>query len=243
MAVLYLQFINAVAKRTRVIQGDAGELATSTVTSTATGLVATGAFTDSGRQTEIDLMLQVSNEAFHEVFGLGLFPNEAASATIALVDGQREYEMPSDFERFAGRNYHDRVFRGATTGLLISEYRGGYARMLRDQPIATDYTGLPDHWALSPVNGSVRFDREPTSEEDGWTYNVLYEKRLSYTSTMATESLPFSDTVADALVPVVAEGWNAAFKNEFNTGLFQTSIARAVDHLTRSQRKARYGKR
>ena len=59
-----MQAINATLKRTRVIQGDAGELATSTVTSTATGLVATGAFTDSGRQVQIDLAIQLWQEAF-----------------------------------------------------------------------------------------------------------------------------------------------------------------------------------
>lgn len=243
MAVTFLQFVNAALKRTRVIQGDAGELATSTVTSTATGLVATGAFTDSGRQTEIDLMLQISNEAFHEVFGMGLFPNEAATATITLVSGQREYDMPSDFERMAGEDSSDQVFRGTTNGLLITEYPGGYSKMLRDQPIATDYTGTPNHWAISPVDGGVRFDREPTSAENGWTYNALYEKRLSFTSTMATDTLPFSDTVADSLVPVVAEGWKRAFNKEFDGGMFQVSITRALDHITRRQRRSRYGRR
>jgi hypothetical protein len=242
MAVTFLQAINATLKRTRTIQGDAGELATSTVTSTATGLVATGAFTDSGRQVQIDLAIQLWQEAEHEIYSMGLSAPEAATATISLVDGTREYDMPSDFERFAGKTGDERVFRGATTGLIVSEYPGGYARMLRDQPIATDFTGDPNHYAISPVTlGRIRFDREPTSDQDGSSYNVLYEKRLSLTSTMATEALPFSDTVADSLVPVVAEAWQRVMKEEFDSVLFRRSLARSMEYLSQTQRRGRYG--
>lgn len=242
MAVVFLQAVNASLKRARVIQGDAGELATSTVTSTATGLVATGAFTDSGRQTQIDLMLQMWNEAIHEVFSVGLFAQEAATATMTLVTAQREYDLPSDFERMAGDDYKSRVLRGATTGFVLPEYPGGYARMLSDQNFATQWTGEPQAWALSPVGNAIRLDREPTSDQNGDTYNYLYEKRITFTSTMATETLPFSDTVADALVPVVAEGWNRVYKKEFDVGIFSISIRRAVEHLTQNQRRKRYGK-
>ena len=204
--------------------------------------MATEAFVDSGRQTQIDLSIQVWQEAMHELFSLGLLPNEAATATISLVTNTREYSMPSDFERIAGESREERVFRGATTLLILTEYPGGYARMLRDQPNATDYTGDPQHWAISPVDGTkIRIDREPTADQNGDVYNILYEKRMSLTATMATETLPFSDTVADALVPVVAEGWNRVMKKEFDSGLFRTSIARAAKTVTRNQPRVRYG--
>ncbi len=242
MAIVFLQAVNASLKRVRVIQGDAGELATSTVTTTATGAVATDAFVDSGRQTQIDLMIQVWQEAQNQLFSLGLLPNEAATATMILVTAQREYPMPTDFERFAGKSREERVFRGATTHLILTEYSGGYARMLRDQPNATDYTGDPQHWAISPVDGTqVRIDREPTADQNGDTYNIIYEKRLSLTATMATETLPFSDTVADALVPVVAEGWNRVMKKEFDSGLFRSSVSLAARTVTRNQSRVRYG--
>ena len=244
MAVIFLQAVNQTMKRTRTIQGDAGELATSTVTSTATGLVATGAFVDSGRQVQIDLHIQLWQEAIHEIYSLGLFAAEAASATLTLVDGQREYSLPSDFERIAGNDRDERVLRGATTGLLITEYPGGYARMLRDQPIATDYIGDASHWALSPtIKARLRLSAEPTSEQDGQTYNVLYDKRLALTTTMATETLPVSDTVADSLVPVVAEAYNRVMKKEFDSGLFRRSLARGLGYLTQKQNRVRYGRR
>lgn len=242
MPIVFLQAVNASLKRVRVIQGDAGELATSTVTTTATGLVATEPFTDSGRQTQIDLMIQVWQEGVHTLYDFGLLGDEAATGTIALVDGTREYDLPSDFERMAGKSHEERVWRGTTNGLILTEYKGGYAKMLRDQPVATDYIGDPNHWAISPVDRTkVRLDREAAVDQDGDTYSFLYEKRLSLTATMATETLPFSDTVADALVPVVAEGWNQIMKDDFDSGLFRSSIARAARVGTRNQPRVRYG--
>lgn len=236
MAIVFLQAVNATLKRTRTIQGDAGELATSTVTSTATGLIATGAFTDSGRQVQIDLAIQLWQEAEHLLYAHGLFPNEAATATISLAtDGTREYSMPSDFERFPDDNG---VFRAVTAGLIITEYPGGYSQMLRDQVTASDYTGDPNHFAVSPVDGSIRFDR---GFGRALTLNALYEKRLTLTSTMATETLPFPDTVADALVPVVAEAHNRIMKKEFDSAQFEGSLVRAVMGVRRTGRKSRYG--
>jgi hypothetical protein len=241
MPIVFLQAVNSTLRRVRVIQGDAGELATSTVTSTATGAVATDAFTDSGRQTQIDLVIQVWQEAQHVLYDLGLLGDEGASATIVLASGEREYTLPSDFERMAGKSRDERVWRGATNGLLLTEYPGGYAKMLRDQPVASDYIGDPGHWALSPVDRTkVRLDREAATGATD-TYNFLYEKRLSLTATMATETLPFSDTVADALVPVVAEGWNRIHKKEFDSGLFRTSVGRAARTMTQNQPRVRYG--
>lgn len=243
MAIKFLQAVNATLKRVRVIQGDDGELATSTVFSTATGLIATGAFEDSGRQLQIDLMIQVWNEAIHEVYNLGIFASGVSTATISLQADTREYAVPGDFERFAGNDRDERVMRGATTGLIIREYPGGYARMLADQPVASDYKGQPEHWARSPESGNIRFDRDPTTGEQDDLYNFLYHKRISRTSTMATDTMPFSDTVADALVPVVAEGWKAVMQDKFSSNVFRASLARSLQTLTASSPRVRYGKR
>lgn len=241
MAVTFLQAVNASLKRVRAIQGDAGELATSTVTSTATGLVATDAFTDSSRQNQIDIMLQLWQEAEHEVYGLGLFASGIATATIALASDTASYSLPSDFERMAGENSDERVWRGVTNGLIVREYPGGYARLRADRPVATDYIGDPQWWALDPVSGNIVFDTYANGDNAGNSYHALYHKRLFLTSTMATSTFPFSDTVANALVPVVAEGWQRVFKKEFDGGLFRSSLVRAVKTVTRTTDRSRYG--
>ena len=243
MAITLLQLMNTELKRVGEIAGDSEELATSTVTSTATGLTATGAFTDSRRQHKIDVMLQVNNEIVHQLYGMGLYYSAAASATLTLVAAQREYDLPTDFERMAGSEHGNRGLRGATNGLILTEYRGGYAQMLIDQAYPTQYVGDPSSWALSPAAFKLRLDTEPDANNAGNTYNYLYEKRLSLTSTMATQTLPFSDTVADAIVPVAAEIYDRAFKKDFDRELMITALNRALDFLRQNQRKDRYGSR
>lgn len=243
MTVTVLQLVNSVLKRTGEIAGDSEELATSTVTSTATGLTATEAFTDSRRQHKIDVALQLSNEALHEVFAMGLVYKLASTATVTLVAGQREYDLPSDFERMAGEDKQYRVLRGATNGLTLSEYDGGYAAMLAQQAVASDFTGTPAAWALSPANFTIRMDAEPDTGDAGDTYNFLYERRIGFSSTMATEALPVSDTVADALVPAIAEAYSRSFKKDLDPDFLRGSLNRALDFLRQNQRRDRWGRR
>jgi hypothetical protein len=243
MAIVFLQLVNAVLKRVGEIAGDSEELATSTVTSTATGLVATDAFVDSRRQHKIDIVIQLANEAAHEVFRMGVFAQETASATLTTVDAQREYDLPNDFERMAGRTGKSRCLRGVTTGLILFEYEGGYEQMLADQPIATQYSGDPSRWAISPVQSKIRLDAEPTANTASQSYNYLYHKRISLSSTMATSTLPFSDSVADSLVPVIVESYERVVKKEFEAGYFTSAINRALEFLTQNERRDRYGRR
>lgn len=242
MATVYLDWIEAALKRVHVIQGDAGNLATSTVTSTATGLVATSAFEfDSSRQVQIEMMLQVSNEIVQEAYNMSLLPKQAATGSIVLASGVREYNLPSDFERFAGESYYQRSMYSATSGLSFGEYPGGYMQMLVDQPIASSYTGPPNGYAISPLADQIRLDREPASGQSGWTYLYIYEKTIRFTSTSEADALPFSPTAADQLVPVLAEAWNSWSKGQFDIAKFRGGIAKAVAVMTRTQPNNRWG--
>ena len=242
MPVTLIQAMNASLRRVGMIQGDVGVLATSTVTSTSTGLTATEALTVSAHQHKIDVMLQLWNEGFHELQSLGLYPEIAASATITLASDTMTYSLPSDFESIAGRTVEERVLRGATTGLTVPEYPGGYAAMKADRPVATDYKGDPDYFAISPTTLQIVLGTEPQDGQASDRYNLLYLKRLSLTSTQATNSLPYSDTVIDALVPVVAEGHNRVFKKEFDQTSFRISLTRAVRFVTRTQARSQWGR-
>lgn len=245
----FLDVMNATLKRTGDIQGDAGELATSTVTTTTTATgavvaaVATEAFTDSSRQRSIDVGIQIWNETIHEVYNMGLFAKEAATATISIVANQREYDLPTDFERMAGEDYGVRVIRGVTCGLLLYEYPGGYAKMLADQITASDYQGDTQYYAMSPADSKIRLGAEPTSAQASRTFNYLYEKRVNLTSTQATQTLPFSDTVADALVPVVAEYHGRTFDKDYDKGVFIKNLSRAVATVRQMQPNRRWGTR
>lgn len=235
MALVFLDAVNETLKRVGAIQGDAAELVTGTGTDDE--------FTDSPRQRDIDLAIQIWQESLHQLLSLGLFANEASTATLILVAGQREYTLATDkvFERFAGQTEDTRVLRGATTGLIVTEYPGGYARMLVDQAVATDFTGDPTRYAISPVNGDIRLNAEPTADNAGDTYNALIETVQSLTSTMATEEFLWTDTVTNALIPVVAETWTRTMKQEFDAAQFRRSLTRAASHARKNQRLTRWG--
>lgn len=239
-----MECVNGSLKRAGIVAGDSGELGTGTSTATAFQYTASGIFTSrSDIQHSVDLMLQMWQEATSEIYSLNLTPNLLATATITLVTNTREYALPSDFERIAGETYEVRVMRAATEAITLREYPGGYLQMLADQPVATDWTGQPVAWAISPRNEQIRIDRSPTTNENGAVYNLAYERRVELTSTMATATMPYSDTVCRALIPVVAEIYNSTKKDKFDAGIFRSSLIRALNFANKSQDRTRWGTR
>lgn len=240
MPLTFVDVVDSTLKRVGVLQTATTNLAQGTGT-------ASELFVQSQNQHSVDLVLQIWQEAVQHIYSLGLGPSLVSTATVALVDGQREYDLPNNFERVAGNTPEERVLRGATTDLVLEEYPGGYLKMLADQPTASDWTGDPASWAISPASTAtaiqIRIDREPTSDQDGDIYNMAYELTVELTSTMATDFLPFSDTVANAVTPVVAEMYNRHKKQEFDSEIFALSLSRALSMIRRVPNKARWGTR
>ena len=237
----YMESINATLKRLHIIRSST---ASDGEYSTATGATASGIFTArTDIQNDTDVVLQLWQEAVSQLYSLAIVPPLVSTATVILVADTREYSLPDDFERVAGKTTEERVLRGATTAFVLKEYPGGYLKMLADQPVATDWSGDPQKWAISPNDGSLRVDREPTTTQDGNVYNMAYEKRLALTGTMGTSTLPFSDTVAEALVSVVAEGYRAERNKSFSGVTFRNNLARAFAMIRPTPPSTRYGVR
>ncbi len=188
MGYSFLQATNRTLKRIKEIAGDAGDLTT---------------FTDSARQTAVDVVIQVWNEVIHEMYSLGALVGEIEEDSIFLVTDQNDYDLPNDFEALAGETYISRALVNADNGHRLLEYPGGFTQLFADQPDPTDFTGQPRHFARNTVVSEFRIDSMPTSDEDGDEYKFLYEKRISLTA--ITDTFPFSDTVVDGLLPTVAE--------------------------------------
>ena len=55
--------------------------------------------------------------------------------------------------------------------------------------------------------------------------------------------MPFSDTVADCLVPVVAESYERLMKKEFSQEFLVTALSRSLNFLRQTQPRDRYGRR
>lgn len=228
MAYTFETAVSNTLKRVGVIQGDSGALTS---------------FTDSARQTDIDVAIQVWNEMMQELYDQSLIDHGGLATgliTLTTGTGGREYSLATDFEKFSGGD----VLLRSTNGdnWQIVEYPGGYVQMVNDQITATEYRGQPTRAVINPTNGKLRLDTDPGNDESGDTYGYLYEKRISLTAT--GDTFPFSDTVVDALLPAVSLKWKRERHNEdFTEREFNKSFSRASSFLTKRQPSTQYGRR
>lgn len=218
--------MNASLKRARVIQGDAGELTS---------------FTDSARQNDIDLTIQLWNELITDMYGMGLFKIGTDEDTITLVDDssntqRTEYSLASDFEEFAND-----VMVDQTNGREMFPYPGGYSKMFRDQIIPSNFNGVPGHYTINPSTGDLYLSTHPTAEEVGVVFRYIYKKRLAIS--LITDIFPFSDTVVDALVPAVVWNYRRDKQQDFDEKEFDKAFSKAVSILDPSPNRTRYGRR
>ncbi len=221
-----LQAVNATLKRARIIQGDAGEIAS---------------FTDSARQNDIDLVLQLWNEIIHRMYGEGLFAKGTDQDTIVLVDDtnntvRTEYSLASDFEEFAMNVMNDQ-----TNGRIMTPYPGGYTQMFVNQINPTNFTGIPLHYTINPSTGDLAVSSHPQADAVGVVFTYVYKKRLSFT--VETCLFPFSDTVVDSLVPAVVWMYRRDKQQDFDQKSFNQAYNRAVSIISPFPNNTRYGRR
>ena len=95
--------------------------------------------------------------------------------------------------------------------------------------------------AISPVNGELHLDRDPTSAENGNVYTYQYDKDMELTA--AASTVTFSDAVFRAMVPAWVQLWKRELRNEFDGDLFNVSIGRAGRLMTQIQPRSSYNPR
>lgn len=220
MATTFLQAVNATLKRVGIIQGDSGALSS---------------FTDSGRQTDVDVMLDAWNDVIAELYKAGDFPGEQEENSFTLSSGTGEYTLATDYTRILGNPIC------VARNLIIEKWPGTFAELREAQPDPSDFTGQPNYWVINPTNDKIRLDRQATADEDGDVYTYINEKRINMSAT--GDTFPFSDEVVDALKPAVCQVWSADQKSQFNEGIYQASMSRAAQLLSRDRKSDRYGVR
>ena len=221
MAKTLLNATNEILKRAGFIAGDAGLLTT---------------LTDSARQVAIDQAVQVINEGIEELYSSCSIPmpNVQSSSSITLATGTRNYTLQTNVVVL----HWPLIDR--TNSQYISQYPGGYAQMLIDDPEQDD-TGLPHYAAIRPTDGALYLDRAPTSADNGKVYTYQYDKNLGLSA--AADTVPFGDPVFRAMVPAWVQLWNREMRNEFDGALFQTSIGRAGRLLPQVPARTSYNPR
>ena len=226
MAKTLLEGVNKVLQRTGVTTADLTTL------------------TDATIQRDINLTVDNWNEATQELYTITniSFPKERKTFNLTLVLDEREYdgdgnEISTDVEEI--------IYPGINefNGNRVWQYPGGFEQMRKVQIIPSQWIGLPYFAALNPETGLLRLDRAPDqrtidAQSPNITYKFPYDKRLSLTQ--AIDNFPFSDTVFDALVPVVT----GMFRLERNAQplniLFPTHYARACKLLPRKRNQDSY---
>jgi hypothetical protein len=221
VAKTLLNAINETLKRVNEIAGDAGLLTT---------------LTDSARQHPIDIAVQVVNEGVIDLYSVSQIaqPNEQAEGTVTLVTSTRNYALAADLVSLRW------PFIDKTNNQYLTQYPGGYNRMLVDDPEQDD-TGLPHFAAIRPTDGYLHLDRAPTSVENGRIYTYQYDKSLIMTA--AASTVPFTDEVFTMMVPVWTQLWKREMRNEFDDGLYMKNLGVASKLLTRVQPITSYSPR
>lgn len=193
-----------------------------------------GSLTNQGKQLFIDRGIQIWNETVDQICNMMGEPHlgETGSSTITLVTSTREYDLPSDLVQIRW------PLIDQTNGHYIWEYPGGYQQMRLDQQIPADWLGLPYGAALNPTTGKLRMDRAPTSTENGLAYDMLYDKDLVMDA--ASDTFPFSDATYRAVLPVVAESWEARTRNDFDKDEYRKQLSRALAMANKVNRRTHW---
>lgn len=214
MAKTLLNGTNEVLRKVGFITGESGELSS---------------LTDSARQVEIDIVTRNWNTVVSELYSLSGMPHpqEVATSTITLVTGQREYDLPTDLLQIRYPIIYE------TDQHEVLEYPGGYEQMRKDQLNPADYDGRPNYAVISPITGKLRFDYAPTATENGNGYTLYYDKEILLA--VAADEFPFSETVFNHLVNVVAEDWKRDQRREFDTKHRDKHLAIAAKLLLKKQ--------
>ena len=221
MAHSLLDCVNQILVRVNVIAGNAAYLTS---------------LTDSARQHNIDVAVQVVNEGLDELYtacGKSL-PNEQAELTITLATGTREYSLASNLTTLMWP-----MIDRANTNYLF-EWEGSYNDLLLLDP-QQSYTGLPIWGIISPITGNLRVDRAPDAPSNGRVYYYEYEKDLGLVN--ATDAVPFNNSTFRSMVPAWVQLYKREMRNEFDQALFAQAIGRASRTVTEEKPRSNYDPR
>lgn len=212
MAKTLLDGVNEALKRVKIVRGDTGALTS---------------LTDPAVQTHIDLMIQMWNESLDDLYGDTIKPKELAESTLTLATGDRDYALQTDLVELKFPLIDE------TNGNYIFEWEAGYMNLVTVQNIPDSWEGLPYYAVIRPTDGELYMDRIPTAQENGRIYKYRYDKDLVLAA--AADTMPFTDAVFRAMVPVVAQKFSRERKRAFNEDEFRSSLGRAAALLATTE--------
>jgi hypothetical protein len=211
----FLDGVNRVLRNSTVISGDDDDLTS---------------FTTTQHKASSILAQQAIQQTITDLVSDRLIPLEYVDDTIAMVDGTRVYNFPSDFVRLEGK---DAIFvklddSGNAEGRVIIRYPGGEDRLKKHVLTYREQSGTPVYYYFpSSAVKQIAFYPVPNTNDDGDDYRYSYEKEV-YPETEA-DSLPFQTTQETyAFLDMASRRFDFMFSKQPITGLQEDSIYKSA---------------
>lgn len=211
MAITFLTAVSQVLVRAGEVPQDIGAIAT---------------FGDSARSVKIQQVMQAWNDTILDIASTPncTLPKTGGRSTITLVESQRYYDLPSNFEQILW------PLTDEQEGWTISEYPGGYEQLIVDRRQPTLFVGIPEYAVVEPVDRKLLVDTVPDAGAAGRIFTLNYQKSLTLTT--ETDVFPFSDDAVRALYAAVAELYKYERQRIFDVRKYNAAKATAIRLIT-----------
>lgn len=219
MAITFLTAVSQVLVRAGEVPQDVGAVAN---------------FADSARSVKIQQVIQAWNEVILDISSIPActFPKTAGRSTITLVDAQRYYDLPANFEQIMW------PLTESQDGYLITEYPGGYERMIVDRCQPQLFVGIPEYAVIEPVDRKLLIDTTPDASAAGRVFTINYQKSLTLTT--ETDLFPFSDDAVRALYGAVAELYKYERQRIFDVRKYNAAKSTAIRLISPTAQDGRW---
>lgn len=211
MAITFLTAVSSVLARVGEISQDVSQLTT---------------FGDSARGVKIGICIQCWNDVLLNIITSSTvnLPKAWKNGSIALVSGQNNYDLPSDFEQI------EWPLTNVSDGYIISEYQGGYNRFRVELCQPQLFTGTPYFAVIDPTTRQLLVDTIPQSDDDGRVYNLFYQSSARLVN--ETDTFPFTDDAVVALYGAVAELYKYEKQRIWDKSKYESHVATAIRIIT-----------
>lgn len=196
---------------------------------------ALSSLTDSGKQLFIDQSVQAINETVRHLYlkCQEPMPKIVGTATLTLATDDRDYDLSiTDLSRIIW------PIIDPDNDYFIWPYPGGWNALRQEKPLAADWQGRAEYAVIRPSDGQLLLDLTPTSNENGLTYEVNYEKDGLMSS--ASDTFPFEDSTFTDLIPAITEKFKEVRNSNPDYGVMRMSLANAAKSLTQMYPRDRW---
>ena len=207
----FLDGVNRVLRQNAIITGDDDNITT---------------FADLQHRASVQLAQIAIQSTITELSSDKCLPVEETDATITMVQGQRTYDLASDFVRFIEEKpfFLELDASGDSENRVMTMYPGGEAELKRNILDYREQQGTPTwFYNMKASTKSIGVFHIPDANYDGTDFRYTYEKSIY--PTVAADTLPFTTVQEDhAFLDMASRRFQFMFTKQPMEGLEQDII-------------------